>query len=1040
MLVKDRPRRRLVGQIGLWAGLLVLPAGLVLAGLRMPAYAGILAAHLAAIGIPAASPSPSPSPSATPHPAYQTIRGGPITFEVTGNLLFGSRSQSSSYGGIPFPGVSPSPSSSPTPSAGFQSTNSVNQTTGSAGMTFQVNRRTATTMTTFSLPIGFGNQGTQVSTVQALYSTPRYSIGYATQQLLLFGQLPIGGTLRGFAFIVPNGSGSETLFEGPSTGVDGERLDLLGFRIAGARGPYVYEAGITQADGTLTGRSKTYGIGGATQLGDLGLVTEAAWQQRSGGDGGSGGPAYALRLDDGNGQNDLSFALRHISAGFVGFGAGENSGDNFYDASLRRGGALQSLLVDANWERIGSTTPGLFTTTRVGTLDYSGPWRLGSYNVGFQQQGIFTSSDPVQTQSSTAGTFQIGMNSNLFTAILGAQAQRVASDPGGLSSQVAYSAILERMIGQYTIAFQGQKQRLTLSTGGPTLQIAENASIARTWGRTSLQLGVSSAHTISAFSNAISFIPLATVTRQISPVVSIQASMGYQTLRDRINPQSNGHSRIFSLQLNAPVVYGNANVVGRVDPHRPATIAGRIQFEPDANASANSAMSNFSTVSGTNGGLGNAVVVLDDRYVQRTDVTGGFQFSFVPAGQHQLRVETSSLPRGITVDPPVLTLTIEGGQTAQASFQVGNFGGVIGRVYGIDSNGAQQPLANVMLRVDGGTYSQTDTNGNYGFGHLSPGDHSIAVVTSTVPAFASFDERSLTQKVVVRNGQYTKLDFGAQPLGSISGKIVYASDMHPLKGGVLNAYVVAEPGEHAAIDEDDGSFVIDNLPAGDYTVSVDQETLDEGLGSKPDGVPVHLDPQQHYAGLSFSVGHFEKKVVFSYVAGTAHAPTASVRLSEGRLPPNGTTTVTIDAPATAKSVSVTAFGSPIPLEYDVHRSLWTGQLEVPKDAKGGDYSIAGNVAGAATPAAATLAVDPKMPIALIQYSPGNPAKGSYVHVRARFLVDAREGDKIEWEDGAVTVLPKPISGRVFTFTVHLSLRPLHGLLLTKHSRLPIELL
>ena len=81
-----------------------------------------------------------------------------------------------------------------------------------------------------------------------------------------------------------------------------------------------------------------------------------------------------------------------------------------------------------------------------------------------------------------------------------------------------------------------------------------------------------------------------------------------------------------------------------------------------------------------------------------------------------------------------------------------------------------------------------------------------------------------------------------------------------------------------------------------------------------------------------------------------------------------------------------------------------------------------------------------MPLAILTYTPPHPVRGDSVHVRARFLVDAREGDKIQWEDGQTTVLGKPVSGRVFTFDLRISLRPLHGALLTKRGTLPIELL
>ena len=81
------------------------------------------------------------------------------------------------------------------------------------------------------------------------------------------------------------------------------------------------------------------------------------------------------------------------------------------------------------------------------------------------------------------------------------------------------------------------------------------------------------------------------------------------------------------------------------------------------------------------------LVTLDNKYVQRTDVTGSFQFSFIPPGQHQITIDNSSIPRGFTASNPVQTITVQGGQAATASFYIGTYGGILGHVYGTDSLG-----------------------------------------------------------------------------------------------------------------------------------------------------------------------------------------------------------------------------------------------------------------------------------------------------------------------------------------------------------------
>jgi hypothetical protein len=183
--------------------------------------------------------------------------------------------------------------------------------------------------------------------------------------------------------------------------------------------------------------------------------------------------------------------------------------------------------------------------------------------------------------------------------------------------------------------------------------------------------------------------------------------------------------------------------------------------------------------------------------------------------------------------------------------------------------------------------------------------------------------------------------------------------------------------------------------------------------------------------------------VFSLISGGGAAATPSqptIRLSESHLPPRGTTTVTISAPADAQDVSATAFGKRVALAYDKEVEKWLGEIEVPVHATAGPYPVDGSVHGTAISPNTILTVDPKLPLVTVQFLSHNNGVGANATVRARFLVDVHEGDKITWEDGTQTVLGKPVSGRVFTFQKQLTLLPLHGLLLTPRGPIPIELL
>jgi hypothetical protein len=1041
----------------LGCALMLVATGLAV-GRVSRADAGILAPVERAIqeAIEAAAhptPQPTPTPSPAPSPTPRVRGGGPLTFDFQGSLSIGQTSTASTFGQTGFFTPTPSPSASSTPGPfPFQSSTTQSTDELGAGVTASFSRRTASTLTHVIVPVGFSGTGHSAFGVpQILYSTPKYSLGYGIQELVALGQLQIGNTLRGFTFIMPTRYGQTSFFEGPVEGPNGEQAQLYGALFQEARDHTLYEAGFNEAIGPDTGNAKTLVFGAATAGRNLSFIGEGAWQTRSNGDGDPHGVALQVRLDDFAQGGECSTTLRSVPDQFVAYGAGEIYGDRYADFNCHD--SRSPLFFDANWERTGDELQGI-NVQSIATIGYSPVMRFGGVSFTFTRQDGNSSDTQVWSNTGTASLQTQFLHT---TILLGAQFQHSLLGTAQ-GTNTSFLANLNKQITHHlTVGVSGQITRqnnLVLptpnasATPGPppinapslTLQKGLAFNISESFRRTSVQLSETVTRTISDASDAIQQTPLVTLTRQISPGISVATSLGYQVLHDSLNPSADGRSKVFSIAFTAPFNYGNTNVTGRVDPHLPATIVGKVLFASTATGVGASA--NVATFTGT-GGIGNVLVTLDGRYVERTDLTGGFQFSFIPPGQHQLTIDTSSMPRGFTASNPVQNITLQGGQTANVSFTLGTFGGVLGHVYGVDPNGNPMPLSNVQLRVDGGAYALTDKNGAYGFGGLSAGQHEITVIPQSVPATADFSADALKQTVSVSDGRYTTADFHAQLLGSIAGTIVYAKEMVGQAGGpVLNAYVVAEPGEHAAIDQDDGTFIIDNLAPGDYTVSVDPETILSGLGAAPENVTVHLAPGEHYSGLRFEVGQFEKKVVFSLLSGGAQPSNlpASVHLSEAKLPPRGTATVTINAPESAGGVEATAFGKHIALTYDKGSGKWTGEIEVPENTPAGSYPVTGSVAGTSPPAAATLVVDPKLPLVTLQILTPHSYVGETVLIRARFLVDVRAGDKITWQDGEQTVLGKPVSGRVFTFQKTLTLLPLHGALLTARGPVPIEVL
>jgi len=143
-------------------------------------------------------------------------------------------------------------------------------------------------------------------------------------------------------------------------------------------------------------------------------------------------------------------------------------------------------------------------------------------------------------------------------------------------------------------------------------------------------------------------------------------------------------------------------------------------------------------------------------------------------------------------------------------------------------------------------------------------------------------------------------------------------------------YVVAEPGEHAVITDDDGAFLLDNLPPGKYTLSVDGDTLPDGLSvlSGPEGA-LALEGGATLSGVLFKLGAGAKQVVYTFSDGRRQP--IQLTTDPSAVPPGGMLRVT--ARTAAKDVKEMFVESDVfggfPLRLDPRLGIWTGAILVP---------------------------------------------------------------------------------------------------------------
>ncbi|MBV9438784.1 MAG: carboxypeptidase regulatory-like domain-containing protein, partial [Candidatus Eremiobacteraeota bacterium] len=429
-------------------------------------------------------------------------------------------------------------------------------------------------------------------------------------------------------------------------------------------------------------------------------------------------------------------------------------------------------------------------------------------------------------------------------------------------------------------------------------------------------------------------------------------------------------------------------------------------------------------------GLAGLTVVLDGGETARTDFLGRFEFPFVTPGQHTIAIEPAALPRGVTPDVPFVTLAVSGGQTASAILAVSASASIAGHVFATGSDGAQMPVAGVGVELDGNRRVTTGANGEYGFGRLAPGPHALALIESTFPAgFAVVG--GLTRSVTAELGRATSLDFVGEPLGSVSGLVLIPGENGAPPQPVPNAYVLAQPGDHAAITDDAGAFLIDGLPAGSYALELDETTLPENL-SGGDKRTLTLATGERVEDVRLALEPRARDIDFSFNG--SQTTVLQVALADPAVPPGGSARIAVFASAPVDAVEAEALGRTFPLAADDRRH-WRGEVLVPFGTPDGALDVV--IRSGSLAQHASLAVNATLPLVTLQTTPANPAPGSYAVVRARFAAPARKDDRIRWQDGAVTTLGAPLAGRVFAFSVKISELPFSGVLSCAGEKVPI---
>ena len=156
-------------------------------------------------------------------------------------------------------------------------------------------------------------------------------------------------------------------------------------------------------------------------------------------------------------------------------------------------------------------------------------------------------------------------------------------------------------------------------------------------------------------------------------------------------------------------------------------------------------------------------------------------------------------------------------------------------------------LPGIEVRLEDGQTATTDAEGRYRFTGLSADEHQVSVdltqfrqpVRMTTKGEATVD--LIQQHLVVEN--FGILDF-ARVMGTIFNDLRFENRRQPDSKGMQDVGLLLEGGPEPRTIQTiaSGDFEFDNVPPGDYKLSIDPGTLPANYIGSVDPIPIHVSP------------------------------------------------------------------------------------------------------------------------------------------------------------------------------------------------------
>ena len=223
-----------------------------------------------------------------------------------------------------------------------------------------------------------------------------------------------------------------------------------------------------------------------------------------------------------------------------------------------------------------------------------------------------------------------------------------------------------------------------------------------------------------------------------------------------------------------------------------------------------------------------------------TNSAGQYSFDGLRSGDYAIGISGYNTDE-VSFDVTSQTVTVAYGETATLPFE-----GTLLRTAGIMGTVTVEgvgPIEDVTVTIQGNGETKsmpTNSAGMYSFNRLHAGDYSVTISGFDDDEYG-FDVTTATVTVALQDTETVAFDGIMLRTAGISGEVTVGDDDTPLSGVTVTVSGGPRDEEHSATTHSDGTYLVENLHAGDYSVVISgYDTREYGFDPTTETVSVGL--------------------------------------------------------------------------------------------------------------------------------------------------------------------------------------------------------